>query len=621
MQLTRETLRGWLIACLGAGGDPFRKASLSANGHLAVWTTSDVGLEFARAAYYKQYWIDVIGGPISRLEGRQLIQVAVIGGIENPKIQSYETILALDVSWQDVQMAREKYPSASILPMLPILRAEFNRVSVIDPLKLFSGKHPHVKILICNRFKVQDAGQLSEHEKQLGTFSSQFFSPGGEGLEDPVWAPLGYSHAYASEVTIGPQTRSAGGIIHLANRTGKYYNVVEGFRVTTDVPNCPSRNVWMFGSSAMQGSGADDAHTIPSELQRLCVNENVTWEVVNCSNYSRANDEQQLHLLETLPIQENDICIFMVNRDGLFETLSASFTSCDLTTVFKRPHNMGEVFWSEGHVNAVGNHAVAQKILDSMKQAGWFSEDTAVPSPSVGVSQHQGIPMTVEKSEDSVLRSAPELSDSELEELRIFIKDTLAVLPETPSVRGAIVMNCNPFTLGHRYLVEYASSRVDDLVLFVVQEDRSFFPFQDRLTLVRAGVADLLNVYVVPSGSFIISQRTFAAYSNKESLQDRVVDPSLDVNIFADYIAPSLGISRRFVGEEPLDAVTQQYNATMRRILPTRNIEFEIIPRKTEAGSPISASQVRAFLQTGDFDSISHLVPKATLDYLKNRFG
>jgi len=620
IQGIRETLRGWLVACLGAGGDPFREASLSADGRLAVWTTSDVGLEFARAAYYIKYWVDVIGGPVPHFESRHLIPVAVATGIDNPRRPFYKKILALDVPWSDVQAAVEKYPDTSFVAMLPLLQAEFNRVAVIDPLNAFSAQHPHVKILICNRFTAQDAGELSKHEKNLKDFSSQFFASEEGQVEDPVWAPLGYSKDHVLEVITGPQIRSAGGVSHLGDRTGKYYNVVEGFRVTTDTPDHPSRSVWMFGSSVMRGAGADDAHTIPSELQRLCTEENVAWEVVNCANYSASNDEQQLRVLNTLPIQEDDICIFMVNRDGLFKALSASFTPCDLTTVFRRPHSMGEVFWSQGHINAVGNRAVAQKILETMKKAGWFDEDVVVPCTVQEPPKDAPTSSTAGQHDDSFSLTPPELSDCELEELGAYIEDTRAVLPEVVGVRGAIVMNCNPFTLGHRYLAEYAASHVDDLVLFVRQEDSSFLPFQERLALVREGVVGLPNVHIVPSGSFIVSQRTFAAYSNKESLQDRIVDPSLDVTIFADHIAPALGITRRFVGEEPLDAVTRQYNATMRRILPSRKIEFVIIPRKTESGEPISASKVRALLQTGDFNAISRLVPKSTLDYLEKRF-
>ena len=183
---------------------------------------------------------------------------------------------------------------------------------------------------------------------------------------------------------------------------------------------------------------------------------------------------------------------------------------------------------------------------------------------------------------------------------------------------GAIVMNCNPFTLGHRYLIETASHECSQLYIFVVEEDRSIFKFEDRLALVQAGVKDLKNVTVLKSGHFIISETTFPAYFNKAVQNNISVDTSQDVTFFARYIAPELGINIRFVGEEPLDIITNQYNATMKEILPQYGIEFRIIKRKEEGGQVISASRVRKLLKEGKFVEIKELVPETTYEYLIN---
>ena len=179
-------------------------------------------------------------------------------------------------------------------------------------------------------------------------------------------------------------------------------------------------------------------------------------------------------------------------------------------------------------------------------------------------------------------------------------------------------MNCNPFTLGHQYLVEYAAAKVARLYIFVVEEDRSAFPFKDRIELVRQGVKHIPNVEVLPSGKFIISQQTFSGYFNKAELQDVAVDSSEDVEIFGKEIAPELGITIRFAGEEPTDNVTRQYNETMKRLLPQYGIEFHEIPRKVIGEEIISASKVREALQVGDFDKIKKLVPASTFRYLRS---
>jgi [citrate (pro-3S)-lyase] ligase len=188
---------------------------------------------------------------------------------------------------------------------------------------------------------------------------------------------------------------------------------------------------------------------------------------------------------------------------------------------------------------------------------------------------------------------------------------------------GAVVMNCNPFTLGHRRLVEYAAQQVKRLYLFAVEEDKSVFPFADRFELIKQGVADLPNVTVLPSGKFIISSLTFTDYFSKSELQDRTIDPTQDVRLFAEEIAPVLNITVRFAGEEPLDNVTRQYNEAMRRILPEYGIGFEEIARKEADGEVVSASRVRALLGAGTFAEIAvrlaRLVPKTTLEYLEMR--
>jgi [citrate (pro-3S)-lyase] ligase len=126
---------------------------------------------------------------------------------------------------------------------------------------------------------------------------------------------------------------------------------------------------------------------------------------------------------------------------------------------------------------------------------------------------------------------------------------------------------------------------------------------------------------VLPSGKFIISSLTFTDYFNKSEMQDRVIDLSNDVTLFAEEIAPTLGITVRFAGEEPLDNITRQYNDAMKRILPQHGIEFCVIPRKEAEGVPISASRVRKLLEEKSFAEIAKIVPETTLAYLQEKYG
>lgn len=186
---------------------------------------------------------------------------------------------------------------------------------------------------------------------------------------------------------------------------------------------------------------------------------------------------------------------------------------------------------------------------------------------------------------------------------------------------GCLVMNCNPFTLGHRALVEYAASQCDGVHLFVVEEDRSFFPTPVRLQLVQEGTADLPNVRVHLSGPYMISAFTFPTYFLKEGENAARLQSELDLTLFAQTIAPPLHITKRFAGAEPLDPVTAVYNAAMGRLLPQYGIQFCEMPRVEQGDAPISASRVRKLLrEKGLCREVLALVPETTARYLKRVF-
>lgn len=181
---------------------------------------------------------------------------------------------------------------------------------------------------------------------------------------------------------------------------------------------------------------------------------------------------------------------------------------------------------------------------------------------------------------------------------------------------GAIIMNCNPFTLGHQYLIEYAASQCQTLHVFVLQEDKSSFSSEIRYRLVKEGIKHLNNVVLHQGRDYIISDATFPSYFIKEE-QD-VVDTHarLDLELFTHYIAPALGIKKRLVGEEPYCKVTAAYNRVMQEILPRHGIEVQVIPRKMNQGQPISASRVRKLIREGNMYEVKKLVPKTTFEFL-----
>ncbi len=182
---------------------------------------------------------------------------------------------------------------------------------------------------------------------------------------------------------------------------------------------------------------------------------------------------------------------------------------------------------------------------------------------------------------------------------------------------GCIVMNANPFTKGHLYLVEQAVAEVDELLVFVVEEDLSEFCFADRFQMVSQGVAHLDHVRVIPSGNFILSSHTFVSYFEKDKRQDEVVDCTLDIGLFGTYIVPAFGIVKRFVGEEPNDRVTQRYNEEMKGKLPLYGVEVKEIPRKDVGGEIISATTVRKLYRMREWKDLNLYLPDTTIDYIR----
>lgn len=211
-----------------------------------------------------------------------------------------------------------------------------------------------------------------------------------------------------------------------------------------------------------------------------------------------------------------------------------------------------------------------------------------------------------------------------------------------PGRNGAIVMNANPFTKGHRYLVEQAALQVDNLYVIVVKEDRSRFPYVERKAMIEAGCAGLDNVVVCEGSDYAISAATFPTYFLKKLDDATDTQIALDLDLFVNHIAKPLGVTVRFAGSEPEDALTRRYNELMAEILPgtsvavvrqahqpdselvkgsalrqaRRPIDFVEIPRLEQKGKPLSATSLRRALDKGGFKEAMEYIPKSTVPYL-----
>lgn len=462
--------------------------------------------------------------------------------------------------------------------------------------------HPGISVMTFNvpSFPKED---LSENEKFIKN-SKLNLEIVRHNVDKPIFAFSSYLNVCEAVDALTPPKsyHDMDGVRYFEDYSGLAVNTMGGHRVTCDQPDNYLRTIFIVGGCEVFGVGVKDCDTIASNLQQMC-GDFFPKQKILVENYGYflceaqdARGEEELKILEGLPVREGDIvlCDF-----GYSDTLP----HIEIGGAARRPHDYGEIFFDDYHYTREGYQLIAKRIFDALQQQKFFSD--VFSGGKCIVSPSNQYPFNTE----------------ERKELEAYKKILMEFYDSMFSLRiGAIVMNCNPFTLGHRYLIEQALEQCHHLIVFLVQEDQSFFPFAERLSLVDKGIADLEDVTVIPSGRFMISTLTFSEYFNKSDIQERVIDSSLDVMLFAKEIAPCLDISVRFAGEEPYDNVTRQYNQTMRNVLPKYGIDFVEIPRLELDGSAVSASRVRELLKEKEFKSIARLVPKTTYDYLLENY-
>lgn len=192
---------------------------------------------------------------------------------------------------------------------------------------------------------------------------------------------------------------------------------------------------------------------------------------------------------------------------------------------------------------------------------------------------------------------------------------------DTSKKRAMLVMNCNPFTLGHQYLIEKVAYENEEVLVFVVEEDKSVFPFKIRYELVQKGTAHLNNVKVIPGTEYIISSATFPNYFLRKEDDLLIEYTKLDASVCGEQFGKILNINRRYVGDEPYCNITNTYNNTLKEMLPKYGMEVIIVPRKESENRVISASYVRELLKNEKYEEIKKIVPPTTYEFLISEAG
>ena len=391
------------------------------------------------------------------------------------------------------------------------------------------------------------------------------------------------------------QKKVVNGVYKRFDLVSKHFNYKDGNRIVPNVNRAATKKIFLVGPCIVGGAYVSDYKTIAFYLQKLLnINEWEDYCVINSGMFGSGYEVGTV-LAENL--SKDDIVIIMHNYKNEFMQKEIGKCYGKLEDIYAEVDNpINNIFNSLLHCNHVINEKIAQKIFCDIQ-----------PYMNKGVSCAVG-----KKQQDYYIGW----------EVVKYYRESYIKYGENEKKGkvGGIVMNCNPFTRGHRYLIDQAANKVELLYIFVVEEDKSEFRFEDRIEMVRRGTDDLKNVRVLPSGKFIISKETFSQYFEKTQVEF-IEDMDYDVRIFGEVVAREFGISVRFVGEEPFDKVTSKYNKTMQRILPEYGIEVIEIPRKeTELGNIISASAVRRAMKEGDAKTIDSMLPTSTKEFLLGNY-
>lgn len=212
-----------------------------------------------------------------------------------------------------------------------------------------------------------------------------------------------------------------------------------------------------------------------------------------------------------------------------------------------------------------------------------------------------------------------------LEAGSVNINDYIKDLKEGLNLRGedvgSIVMNLNPMTLGHLHLINEAKKACDELLVFIVEEDKSIFPFKDRFEIGKKEIEKIPGVRLIRGGPYIISRATFPSYFLKKVDDDILAYTNLDAGIFLNYYCHKLNIKKRFLGEEPLDELTSIYNKTLKDKLEKGGVDVVIFPRLSLNGEVISASKVRNLIKEDRLKEAKNFLTESSRAYLDSKEG
>lgn len=392
----------------------------------------------------------------------------------------------------------------------------------------------------------------------------------------------------------------------LSNIDSSFIQVKDGVRRTIGAPSEADHCIHMIGSCIVQGAFVTDKYTIASLLQEKINELRNDIAVINRGvggGNSIINDEV---LILNTPVNSSDKIIWIAEFDN--EKIKAikdnKLNYIDLNDLFNRCKNEKTLFLdSPKHTNSIGNEIIANCLFDEI-------EFDNIRDNGQRKSYFERVDKQIERFANVDITSS---------KAKFFMRDLKKKKFENSESKrvGMVLINANPFSRGHRHLIDMALKTVDYLYIFVLYENASYFSALDRLHMIKAGTKDLKNVQIIQSSNLIFSQQGFPDYFLKSQIDELNENTEWETIILARDICPMLNIKYRFMGEEEPKSVTDLYNKLVNRINNDYGIETVIIPRiKNEENATISASLIRNYFKNDNVEALKNLVCSENYSYL-----
>lgn len=384
-------------------------------------------------------------------------------------------------------------------------------------------------------------------------------------------------------------------------------NIVDGKRITINTPAEYTNKVHVFGPCIVQGLCVCDANTIPSLIQdKLIQNNHIHISVENHGlSYGKDLLNDLLYMMAT-SVSKGDIIIWLSGFTDEEENLLKKY-NIPIVDVKEKLSDLSNWFLNNPfHCNTKANRVYANCIYDSIAQI----IDKGDSSNKCSFIEMEHLPLKIDS--DAIFKS---------EELHRYLTDLKKYkFTQSNLKKGCVVINANPCTNGHLYLIKEALRKVDLLYVILVEESRNGFSYLDREYMLKENFKDDSRVCLISGGSIFTSTKCFPEYFNR-SARHAKIDPTLNHKIFALKIAPLLDISVRFFGSEQEDEVTRIFNSTALEYLPTKGIDVVIIPRLTINNICVSAKSVRTLYYQKNYSEMSKFVPFSTYKRLLELHG